>query len=88
MDHNIIAEDYALTAQNILPIRDQLLSDRDHLNDMDEEHYIPLLQCPPEFMYEFLAYLYDRYQGTESYLKQIGLHWKEIDLLKRHFVGG
>lgn len=66
-----IVQDYAMTSQfnNLL---DKLRKARPSY--VDSERYEALLQCPPEFMEEFLDYLYENYGNGEDYLKTIGLH--------------
>jgi protein-tyrosine phosphatase len=82
--HEIIVEDYALSATYLLPLLEERRSRLAALHGIKDT---TLLESRPETMREFLKYLNKRYASAEGYLKKIGISEMEIELLRKDFIG-
>jgi protein-tyrosine phosphatase len=82
--HEIIAEDYELSATYLLPLLEER---RSRLAALHGINNTALLESRPETIREFLNYLYKNYESSEGYLKKIGISEVEIELLKKNFIG-
>lgn len=78
-----IIQDYAMTAE-ARELINELRKARPSYANANE--YEALLQCRPEFMEEFLHYLYKNYGNSEQYLQTIGLEKDELEEIKYHFI--
>jgi protein-tyrosine phosphatase len=81
--HEIIVEDYALSATYLLPLLEER---RSRLAALHGINNTALLESRPETMREFLNYLYIKYESSKGYLKKIGISEVEIELLKKNFI--
>ncbi|MCL5998095.1 MAG: tyrosine-protein phosphatase [Chloroflexi bacterium] len=79
--HETIIEDYALSAQYLHTLFDELRATALQAG-YDTEWYDRLLLCKPETMRTTLAHLDRRYGGVEAYLLQIGLEKAELEGLR------
>ena len=82
--HNVIAEDYSLTAVLIAPIMEELRGGRPEA--VTDEQYERFLGSDPDHMIDMLLHLEARYGGAESYLRSIGLLEEQIRHLKEKLV--
>ncbi|MFJ8066854.1 tyrosine-protein phosphatase [Psychrobacillus sp. NPDC096426] len=82
--HNIIAQNYALSAIYLQPL---LKERRDRLIETYGIKDENILDCNPETMLEFLQYINKKYKNAEGYLKETGIDDWEIELVKRNFIG-
>ncbi|MFN0070263.1 MAG: tyrosine-protein phosphatase [Chloroflexota bacterium] len=78
VDHETIAQDYALSAQYLGQPYFSEAKERAMLANVPWERYQLNLVCPPDYMRRTMAYLDDRYGGVELYLRTTGL--SEADL--------
>ncbi|MBB6671664.1 tyrosine-protein phosphatase [Cohnella nanjingensis] len=83
--HDVIAADYALTAECLLPIMDELRQGRPE--QVPAEMYEKFLGCDPENMELLLAHLVARYGGAERFMLEIGLTEAQVDALKAKLLG-
>lgn len=83
--HDHIADDYAMTAENIAPMMEQLRSGRPAM--IDAEAYEKFLGCDRGNMLETLEHLRTRYGGGEGYLLEIGLEPDRVQRLKANLLG-
>jgi protein-tyrosine phosphatase len=82
--HNIIAQDYAVSAINLQPL---LKESRKRLAAVYGTKSEALLESNPETMLGFLEHINKKYKNAEGYLKKIGIVEQEIELIKKNFVG-
>ncbi|MEH7249244.1 tyrosine-protein phosphatase [Neobacillus niacini] len=85
VQHEIIAEDYALSATYLMPLLEQRRSSLAALHGIKDT---TLLESRPETMLFFLNYLHEKYENAEGYLKKIGISKNEIELLKKEIIEG
>jgi protein-tyrosine phosphatase len=71
-----IADDYTISTENLREAYLATISD-------DPEAALERLNCPPEQVYNMVAYLNDRYGGAEGYLREIGLSEREIRQVRK-----
>jgi protein-tyrosine phosphatase len=83
VDHDTIAEDYALSNEYLKPRHDEWLA---NVPDDKREWALGLMACPPDVMKAALDHLQARYGGTAGYLKSIGLSDAEVASLRRRVV--
>jgi protein-tyrosine phosphatase len=75
-----IAEDYSISTDYI---RDTYLA----VSPPEaREAILEEVRCPPEQIYNMLAHLKNRYGGTMSYLRRIGLEKTEIDRIRNRLL--
>jgi protein-tyrosine phosphatase len=77
-----IAADYALSAEYLEPLYVGLRA-KAKAAGHDVEKYENLLASEPETILETLAYVQTRYNGTENYLRTIGLNDAQLDQLRQ-----
>ena len=80
-----IVEDYALSAQYLNHLLDQLRRQAKQMN-YDAEWYDRLLMCKPETMRHTLEYLTQRYMSVPAYLLKAGLSQPELDQCRHALV--
>ncbi|WP_309121616.1 tyrosine-protein phosphatase [Paenibacillus sp.] len=78
--HEVIADDYALTATCIAPILEELREGRPA--GMSGEAYERFLESEPEYMLRMLRHLDAEHGGAEGYLRAIGLAAADIARLR------
>lgn len=74
-----IVKDYSESYENNLSINN-------HLKDMMEKEHDSYLTSAPEYMIEFLDYLYENYGSSQQYLLEIGLSNLEISEIIENFT--
>lgn len=79
VSHDIIIEDYSLSADYLKPLYEERRKRNQKLVPM-------LMESNPETMEQFLGHLYKKYDNAEGYLYHIGLSIAEIDHLKRSLI--
>jgi protein-tyrosine phosphatase len=72
VDGETIGRDYAVTAQMIAPMVDELIAGA-RARGADVESFRPMLASNPETMAAFLEHLTDAYGGVAVYLETIGV---------------
>jgi len=77
---DVIAADYALTAARLESIMPALRAHRPA--ELSVEQYEVLIGVEPQAMLDTLNYLDTKYNGTEAYLRTIGVTENEIEALK------
>jgi protein-tyrosine phosphatase len=77
-----IAADYALSDTYLGPDFRAEARKRALAAGLDWNVYQQLLICPPELMLDALAYLDERYDGVQGYVRTIGLTEAEVDALR------
>ncbi|EPY05958.1 protein tyrosine/serine phosphatase [Paenibacillus alvei TS-15] len=82
--HTTIIEDYAMTAECLLPIMDELRAGRPE--GMPADLYERFLGCDPSNMEMMLQHLHAAYGGTERYLAAIGLSEEKVQILKQKLL--
>lgn len=75
-----IVEDYTLTAECLLPMMDELRSERP--DGVSVEVYEQVLGCDAVHMERMLAHLESRYGNAERFLQQIGLSDEQISAIR------
>ena len=83
--HDVIADDYAMTAACIEPILDELREGRPE--GMAREAYERYLESEPEFMLRMLQHLEATYGGAAAYLRAIGVAEADVARLREKLVG-
>jgi protein-tyrosine phosphatase len=85
VDPSIIADDYALTKQYIMPLiemrREEAIKKGQGLKRFDRDN-----ACDPQTMLETLMYLDEKYDGVEGYLRACGVNQASLDSLKAALV--
>lgn len=84
--HEIIAEDYALTAVCLAPLMEELRKGRPMT--VSPEQYEIHLGSPPDNMIVLLNHIKSAYGDAEGYLLSIGLKPEQIQALKQRLVEG
>lgn len=84
-DETIVA-DYALSATCLGDPYLEETRQRALARGYTWEQYLPLVQCPPEFMQTTLQYIQERYGGIDAYTRTIGLTPEHIDRLRDMLV--
>lgn len=82
--HTTIIEDYAMTAECLLPIMDELRAGRPE--GMPADLYERLLGCDPSNMEMMLQHLHAAFGGSERYLAAIGLSEEKVQVLKQKLL--
>lgn len=82
--HTTIIEDYAMTAECLLPIMDGLRAGRPE--GMPADLYERFLGCDPSNMEMMLQHLHAAYGGPERYLAAIGLPEEKVQALKQKLL--
>jgi protein-tyrosine phosphatase len=72
VDHDTIVRDYAVTAQMIAPMVDELIAGAKARGAVVES-FRPMLASNPETMAAFLEHIADTHGGTIAYLDSIGI---------------
>lgn len=83
VSHDLIIKDYALTSK-YKPVTEEALRSTPPL--MTKKQFRSMLLCEPEYMEQFLRYLYDNYGSTEGFLHKIGFNEKEMEQLRASFI--
>lgn len=86
VDPEIIAADYALTAEYRREITDEYLVNGPG-SRAEREKWLRYTWPYPKVMLAVLEHLSTRYDGAEGYLREIGLGEAEIQSLRERFVG-
>ncbi len=81
---DIIAADYAISAEYLKPEFEQYLSQ--FTDPIEREKVVQDQQCPPENALQVLAHLDARYGGAAAYLGEIGLQADEIESLRARLI--
>jgi protein-tyrosine phosphatase len=81
-----IVEDYALSARHLTGAFLEETRQRILRRGYTWEQYLPLLQCPPEFMHATLQHLRARYGGMEAYSRTVGLGREHLDYLRENLL--
>jgi protein-tyrosine phosphatase len=79
VDPAVIAQDYSLSTENL---RDAYLA----AFPTERDAILERVRCPPEQIYNMLAYLETHYNGVGGYLQAIGLRADEITQLKTRLL--
>lgn len=82
--HTTIIEDYAMTAECLLPIMDELRAARPE--GMPADLYERLLGCDPSNMEMMLQHLHAVYGGSGRYLATIGLPEEKVQALRQKLL--
>ena len=84
VDENTVAADYNASFEYLRPDLDLHL---ERTNDPRERaNLINGYRCPPEYAYELLAHIDQRYGGSERYVRHIGLTEGQVDALKARLI--
>jgi protein-tyrosine phosphatase len=81
-----IVADYALSARYLEGPFLEETRQRALARGFTWEQYLPLTQCPPEFMRTTLQHLQERYGSIAAYARAIGLACQQIDNLRQTLV--
>jgi protein-tyrosine phosphatase len=85
VSQEVIVEEYALTTEAMKRLRPRLLGNPDIKPEMIP--YIEkMLGSEPELMETLLAYIDEKYGGTDHYLNQIGISSTDLDLLSARLI--
>jgi protein-tyrosine phosphatase len=82
----VIAEDYALTAENLHAEEQRWLADGPGTR-AEREATLERVRARPEVMLDVLAAVDERYGGVEAYLREAGVEPGDLDRLRDRFVG-
>ena len=85
VDAQTIGEDYAVTAQMIAPMIDDLIAGA-QARGADVAAFRLLLGSAPETMAAFLEHLDESYGGAETYLASAGITSEQRERLRQRFV--
>ncbi len=88
VDHDTIAQDYALTATYLTDAYFADARGRAEAAGYAWEQYRLLLGCPADLMLATLADIDERFGGVDAYLRQIGVTAAEVESLRAALVEG
>lgn len=86
VDTDLIVQDYALTAQMIAPMIEEM-SAHAQAQGANVEYFRPLLASDPSTMVETIAYIERTHGSAVAYLERIGLSSQIIDRLRNRLLG-
>ncbi|MEM7125348.1 MAG: tyrosine-protein phosphatase [Chloroflexota bacterium] len=86
VDHEMIAADYALTAEYGADLFDELRASAATAG-RDVAAFERFLEAKPEAMHNTLTYLNENYGGVVTYLEKVGLTQEQIDSLRQQILG-